>query len=129
MSRRRRPFTPPASLIWLKAVSTPIFIWRPSSLDAPLKGAAIPNTISLSLTPLTALSGAIVCAGDRAAAFSATTEEALATPGLGEGATGRAASVLAMSGPGEGGTGPTASFAAFASGDAPFGTSPAAGAG
>src|SRR5271167_1439859 len=78
MSRRRRPFTPPASLIWLKAVSTPIFIWRPSSRDAPLKGAAIPNKISLSLTPRTALSGELVCASGGAAA-AVTIEEALAT--------------------------------------------------
>src|SRR5208282_4724986 len=92
MSRRRRPFTPPASLIWLKAVSTPIFIWRPSSLDAPLKGAAIPNKISLSLTPRTALSGALVCAGGGAAAFTAPTEEASATSnGSGDVATDEAA--------------------------------------
>src|SRR3984957_8860166 len=112
MSRSRRPFTPPAELIWLKAVSTPIFIWRPSSRDAPLSGAAIPNESSLSLTPRTALSGALVCAGGVAAAFAPTTEEALATPG-----------------PGEGGPGRAAWLTAFASGDAPFETSASAGGG
>src|SRR5208282_494977 len=78
MSRRRRPFTPPALLIWLKAVSMPIFIWRPSSRDAPLNGAAIPNKISASLTPRTALSGELVCAGGGATAV-VTIEEAVAT--------------------------------------------------
>src|SRR5271156_3940157 len=78
MSRRRRPFTPPASLIWLKAVSMPIFIWRPSSRDAPLNGAAIPNKISASLTPRTALSGELACAGGGATA-AVTIEEALPT--------------------------------------------------
>src|SRR5689334_1868672 len=48
-----RPLTPPASLARLKAVSMPSFIWRPSSLDAPEKGATIPKRISLSVTPWT----------------------------------------------------------------------------
>src|SRR5271163_322113 len=74
----RRPFTPPASLIWLKAVSMPIFIWRPSSRDAPLNGAAIPNKISALLTPRIALSGELVCASGGATA-AVTIEEALPT--------------------------------------------------
>src|SRR5262245_58756623 len=45
---------PPAALIEANAVSTPSFICRPSSLADPLNGAAMPNRISLSETPLTA---------------------------------------------------------------------------
>jgi len=41
-----RPSTPPASLTRLKAVSIPSFIWRPSSLAAPVKAADMPNRIS-----------------------------------------------------------------------------------
>src|SRR3954470_19249742 len=39
----------------LKAVSMPSFICRPSSLEGPEKGAAMPNRISLSVTPRTAV--------------------------------------------------------------------------
>ena len=52
-SRSWRPLMPPASLIAPNAVSTPSFIWRPSSLAGPLNGAAMPKRISLSVTPLT----------------------------------------------------------------------------
>src|SRR2546423_13019690 len=44
---------PPAALIALNAASTPSFICRPSSLAEPLNGAAMPNTISVSVTPRT----------------------------------------------------------------------------
>src|SRR5215831_14817081 len=44
---------PPKSLMRLKAVSMPSFIWRPSSLAEPEKGATMPKRISLALTPRT----------------------------------------------------------------------------
>src|SRR6516164_2389227 len=56
MSRSCRPCTPPLALATLNAVSTPSFIFWPSSLAAPLNGAEIPNRISFSVTPRTATS-------------------------------------------------------------------------
>jgi hypothetical protein len=55
MIRSIRPETPPASLTRLKAVSMPSFIWRPRSLTGPVKAAVIPNRISRSVTPRTAV--------------------------------------------------------------------------
>src|SRR5260370_25494878 len=43
MRENRRPSMPPASLTRFKAVSTPSFIWRPSSLDGPVKAVLIPS--------------------------------------------------------------------------------------
>ena len=54
MSRSFRPCTPPPALTSLNAASMPNFI-RPSSLAAPLNGAEIPNRISVSVTPRTAV--------------------------------------------------------------------------
>ena len=71
MSLSIRPSTPPASLTRLKAISIPSFIWRPSSFEAPEKGAAIPNRISRSVTPRTAepvgtaAVGAVAAAADK----------------------------------------------------------------
>src|SRR6516225_1926197 len=56
MSRSCRLCTPPLVLATLNAVSTPSFIFWPSSLAAPLNGAEIPNRISFSVTPRTATS-------------------------------------------------------------------------
>src|SRR6516165_3125166 len=55
MSRSCRPYTPPLALATLNAASMPIFIFWPSSLAGPVNGAEIPNLISLSVTPRTAL--------------------------------------------------------------------------
>ena len=51
MSWRWRPFTPPLALATLNAASMPRFMFWPSSLAGPLKGAEIPNRISVSVTP------------------------------------------------------------------------------
>ena len=50
-SRRCRPWTPPSALAAANATSKPTFIWRPSSLEVPVKGAAMPKSTSVSVTP------------------------------------------------------------------------------
>ena len=79
---------PPASLTWLKAVSMPSFIWRPRSLTGPVKAAVMPNRISLSDTPRTAVAGfPRLAAGTGsvggAAAKAGGASEGMATAGAG----------------------------------------------
>src|SRR3974377_1217272 len=61
MSRSCRPYTPPLALATLNAASMPRFIFWPSSLAGPGKGAEMPNRISLSVTPRTALLMLLSC--------------------------------------------------------------------
>jgi hypothetical protein len=69
MSRSCRPCTPPLALATLNAASMPSFIFWPSSLAGPVKGAEIPKRISLAVTPRTAEAGSLApptvatCAG------------------------------------------------------------------
>jgi len=73
-----RPSTPPVSLIRLKAVSIPSFIWRPSSLEAPENGAAIPNRFLDRFTPRTG-EPAPTCATGAVGAVAAAAEDGAIT--------------------------------------------------
>ena len=82
-----RPLTPPASLMRLKAVSMPSFIWRPSSRAEPEKGATIPNRISLSVTPRTFTLGVVASGTEGATAGAGVTAAVCCAAGGGGGGT------------------------------------------
>jgi hypothetical protein len=91
MIRSFRPPMPPASLTWLKAVSMPSFIWRPRSLTGPVKAAVMPNRISVSDTPRTALTGFPKLTAGAAAGAAAKAGATGARAGAGAAAAGAGA--------------------------------------
>src|SRR5581483_9216926 len=80
-----RPLTPPASLTRLNAVSMPSFICRPSSREAPEKGATMPKRISLSVTPRTA--GCVPSGTEGATVGAVASATVVCAAGAGGGAT------------------------------------------